>query len=454
MDNLDLPIKFILAFILGGVIGLEREINEKRSIVNGDVEKKTAILGLRSFSLIAGLGVICGLLYASFPILAAILASFFALILLTFYYLDSIKEGDFGLTTELAVVYSFVIGFLLSVELIPVQLIIAITIVVVLLMSRKENIKNIVEEIKQGEINAFISFAILAFVVLPFLPNKTFSLQDLGNIQDLFKNIGFGIDRFAKLELVNPFKLWLIVVLITGIDLLGYIFEKTLGSRKGWLITSFAGGFVSSTATTVSIAQDSKRSKSINTLLSAAVFANAVSFFPVIFLLFTLNPQLLVAFSSTILTILITLFIIGLYFFVQSKKEKIGEAELEQVTESHKIFDLVSAIRFMGIFLIINIVSKIALEVFGSTGFLVATSLGALTGIDAVVVNIAQLTGNSISIDLAVYALVLVNAVNLLAKSFYSFIQGSREFALKFLISMIFVILISIIIPSLYILQF
>lgn len=450
MDNLDLPLKFILSFILGALIGLEREINEKRISENSPDHKKTAILGLRTFSLLAGLGTICGLLYQPFPILSAVLAIFIILLLLLFYFLDSYKHGDHGLTTELAVAYSFIIGFLLAVELIPVQIIIAITVVVLLLMSRKAKIKTLVEEIKQVEINAFISFAILAFVILPFLPNKTFSLQDIGNMQNLFQNFGLDLGRFSTLALLNPFMLWFIVVLITGIDLLGYILEKTFGARKGLLVTSFAGGFVSSTATTVSIAKDSKTSKNINSLLSSAIFANAASFVPASFLLVTLNVQLLTSFFPTLLTIILTLSFIGIYFWTKSKKETLEEAEVYKISRSHKIFDLVAAIKFMGIFLIISIVSKITLELFGSAGFLITNSIGALTGIDAVTINIAQLSGNNIDLNLAVWALVLVNAVNLLAKSFYAYLQGSREFAIKFLTSVVFVILISIIVSNIF----
>lgn len=450
MDNLDLPLKFILSFILGALIGLEREINEKKDVHGSLDSKKTAILGLRSFSLLAGLGTVCGLLYTSFPILSAVLAIFLILLLLMFYFLDSYKQGDYGLTTELAVAYSFIIGFLLAVEIIPVQLIIAITVLVLLLMSRKAKIKTWVEEIKQAEINAFISFAILAFVILPFLPNKTFSLQDIVNVDNIFQNLGWDLGRFSNLALFNPFVLWFIVVLITGIDLLGYVLEKVFGVKRGLLVTSFAGGFVSSTATTISIAKDSKHSKNINSLLSSAIFANAASFLPVILLLAAVNVQLLISSFPTLLAIILTLSLLGIYFWIMSKKEMLHQAEIYQISKSHKIFDLVSAIKFMGIFLVISVASKVTLEIFGSGGFLVTIGLGALTGIDAVIINIAQLSGSNIDFNLAVWAIILVNAVNLLAKSFYAYIQGSREFATRFLVSIIFVILLSIIVSNIF----
>lgn len=94
----------------------------------------------------------------------------------------------------------------------------------------------------------------------------------------------------------------------------------------------------------------------------------------------------------------------------------------------------------MGVYLLISIVSKIALQFFGTGGFLVTTGLGALTGIDAVVINTAQLSGTVIGIGLGVWTLVLANSANLIAKSVYSFMQGSREFAFKLSFSMIIII--------------
>lgn len=434
------PIKMILALILGAVIGLEREINEKRNIESEHAKGDSAILGLRSFSLISGLGAICGLLYFQFPILAAIIASAVAVLVISYYILDSRLTLDIGATTELAIFYSFIIGFLLAVGLIPVQIIIAVTIVLVLLMSRKASIKNFVEDINKQEINALVSFAILAFVILPFLPNHTYSLSDLGISDNFLDNLGLNIDRFAHLELINPFKLWFIVVLITGVDLLGYILERTLGKKSGWLLTSLVGGFVSSTATTISIAQESKISKNIKTLLAGAVFSNMVSFLPVAVLLISLNSRLFVAFFPILLVLIAAAFIVGLFFLISSKDSQNTQVNEQKITQSHKIFDLVAALRFMGIFLIINVGSKITLELFGNTGFLFTNSIGALTGYDAVVINTSQLAGNSIDLIVGVWALILANSVNLLAKSVYSYIQGSKEFALKFFISMLIII--------------
>jgi uncharacterized membrane protein (DUF4010 family) len=366
-------------------------------------------------------------------------------LLAIFYVFDSYFTKDIGVTTEVSFLYTYVLGFLIATNVVPVQLVIAVTVVLVLLMSRKEDIKNFVGTIKKTEINALVSFGILAFVILPFLPNTTYALTDFKGINDFLNNIGWDNHSLANIELINPFKLWLIVVLITGVDLLGYVLERTIGKSRGWLVASLVGGFVSSTATTISIAQESKTTKKINPLIAGAILATLVSFIPVILLLASLNIGLLIGFFPVLLSISLAALIIGIFFLKKGTSDNKQLVDAEKIEESHSIFSLSSALRFMGIYLLINVSSKIAIEFFGSSGFLVTSAIGSLTGIDAVVINTAQLAGSRIDLSLGVWALVMANGINLLAKSFYSFLQGSREFAVKYLISVGLIVAISIV---------
>lgn len=442
MDNFDVPLRILLGFILGGVIGLEREINEKIDLPSENNPKKNAVLGLRTFSLIGGLGAISGFIYPQYPVLFALIGLVFLGLIISFYILDSRNTGDYGMTTEVSLLFCFLTGFLLTIPTFPVQLTIAVTVILVLLMSRKEQIKDIVKEINQKEINAFVSFAILSFVVLPFLPNQGFGFSDFGSIGIFLKNVGLYSEKIINLELFNPFKLWLILVLITGIDLAGYVLERTVGRKKGWLLTSLVGGFVSSTATTVGIARESKIQKNSQLLLSAAFLANAVSMLPVIILLSTLNPAFLTAALPVILGIFAALSVLGGFFYFVSNKKDSGSAGKKN--KDHQIINLSSALKFVGLFLIVTVVSKLSLEFFGSSGFLITSALGALSGVDAVVVNAAALAGNGVDMTTSVWAIVLINGVNLIAKSVYSFLQGTRKFAFRFLGGVSGVIAVSI----------
>ena len=67
-----------------------------------------------------------------------------------------------------------------------------------------------------------------------------------------------------------------------------------------------------------------------------------------------------------------------------------------------------------------------------------------MVGLDAVMINTAQIAGNAIDFKLAILAFILANFVNLAAKVIYSFLQGKKEFAVKFSISMGVIILASL----------
>jgi uncharacterized membrane protein (DUF4010 family) len=445
MDITSLAFTLLVGLGLGAVIGLEREVNEKSKHDQDPTLKPIAIVGLRSFSLITILGVITGFLYPVFSGLSIVIASVFFLLLLIFYILHTHQTKDTGITTELAMVFSFVIGVLLSIPSFPIQLTIAIAIIVTLLLSQKRKIKDAVEEIKSHEINAFISFAIIALVVLPFLPNTAYALSDLPGLTTFFQNIGLQDAGILNIELVNPFKLWLIVVLVIGVDLIGYVLERVIGSKKGWLLASAAGGFVSSTATTQSLAQESKHRHRINPLLSAAILANIVSFIQVAILIALINGLFLVKLLPVLGLMLAAGVGVLLYFvFLDREDNKAIDQKEVHKKENEKIIDIGAALKFAALFLVISIFSKITLELFGNNGFFIATGIGSLIGLDAVMINTATLAGNQIDYRVAAFGFILANAVNLFGKSFYSFAMGKKEFAVKFLISMIVIVAASL----------
>lgn len=437
METLEIFFRILLAFLCGGVIGIEREVNEKTG--NDSRGEKTAIVGLRSFSLIGALGAIVGFLAVSLGGLALLIAGAFFLLMLIYYILDSQATKDPGITTELAMIYSFVLGLLLSLSSFPIQLTLAITVVLMLLLSQKTKIKSVMQGIKKEEIGAFISYAIIAVVILPFLPNTTYALADIPGLKDFLGNFSLNIDKILTIELLNPFKLWLIVALITGVDMVGYVLEKTIGKKKGWVLASIAGGFISSTATTQSLAQQSTTSKRVHHLLAAALVANLVSFFQIAILIAPVNPVFLVKIIPVIFGIVIVaLLLIG--FFLRSKEKSEDSTAVEKISEQKDIFTIGPALKFATLFLVIGIATKIALVFFGSGGFLITTAIGALAGLDAVMINTAQLAGKTVDFQLALTAFVLANAVNLVGKTVYSFLQGKQEFAVKFGISMILLI--------------
>lgn len=437
MENFDLIIKILIPLAVGTVIGIERQVDP--SVHSPDEKKPVAILdmGLRTFALTGLIGALSGLSLAASPLIASIITTTFLLLILINYTIGVLYTKDLGITTEIALFYTYFAGILVASGIVPIAIILAVTVIVTLLLSQKQKIHKTVSSIDQKELNSFISFAILVLVILPFLPNYSFSLSEIPGLKTIIVSTP-GLDQLKNLSLINPYKLWLIVVLMTGVDIAGYILERTFGKGKSLLITSLAGGFISSTATTQSLATQSKHISNSNLYVGAALFSNMTSFIQISILIIAVNNTLFLEGFPVIASLIISTLIAGVFFFFRNNRGAKETSEKESRT--HQIFNLYPALKFMGLFLVINILSKVSLIFLGNSGFLLTSGLGALAGIDAVVISASELSGTAIDYKLGILGILIANAVNLTAKTFYAFSTGAKNFALKFGLSVIFVI--------------
>lgn len=424
-----LPAQLLLSLLFGAAIGLERESWQ-------DHETNTSG-GIRTFSLVGLLGGLAGIFYvSSFPIFILVGVVFSAL-LVSYYVLGSLFSKKNGLTTELSVFYTFILGFLATTAILPLRLTLAVFVTLMVVLAFKSKAKELLGGVSRYELEAFISYTIIALVVLPFLPNTGYTITHIPFLSTMLESFHVNMGQFATLELLNPRKIWMIVVLVTGIDVIGYILAKIVGSKSGFTLTSFIAGFISSTSTTQSLAQKSKKTAVVGYLVGAALLANVASFFQIFILVGPLNPQWLVAIAPTICIIIAVATIISLIFLKQKEKAQ-KQNTLEQ--KEKKIFSLMPAVKFAVLLICVKLVTKISLILFGQSGFLISSIIASFAGIDAIVINLADMAGKTITFQFALLTFILVNATNLLSKSLYSHLQGSRKFAVRFFISVLVII--------------
>ncbi len=313
----------------------------------------------------------------------------------------------------------------------------AIFVVLLVVLAFKSKAKALLGGVSRHELESFISYAIIAVVILPFLPAVGYTLSDIGFLSTLLQSYNIDMGQFAHLELFNPRKIWMVVVLVTGIDVFGYLLSKFVGSKSGFTLTSFIAGFVSSTSTTQSLALKSKKATVVNYLVGAAVLANLASFLQIFLLVGPLNGSWLVSITPTLLLIITAAAVMSAFFLV---RKETGKKEKAEEQKDKKIFSLVPAVKFAVVLILVKLVTKISLVLFGQAGFLISSIIASFAGIDAIVINLADMAGKTITFQFALLTFILVNATNLLSKSVYSYMQGSRKFALKFFISVIVII--------------
>lgn len=418
--------------MLGAFIGVERQIHHLN--LEGS---RIYYLGLRTFALTALLGTIAGLIYVQIPVLF-LLVSFTLLILIIAHYIfDSFKTHDFGITTEITLIFTYLIGVLIATNILSLKLITGITVTLLVLLSQKERLKYYMKKIEEKELRSFISYTVIALVILPIVPNTSYTLSDIPNLLNILASFGININQVSDIELINPFKLWLFVALVTGVEVIGYIIERITGSNKGFLVASFAGGFISSTAITQSLAQKSKLIKSANFLVASALIATGASFIQLLILILPLNLNLFI-FSLPIFLMMVVASLTVVFFLLNKSPQRGNPADK---LSGGRLFYLQPAIRFALFFLIIKFTSSMGLIVFGQSTFLFLNAIGAIPGLDAVIINIADSSGKSIPYSLGLLAIMLSVSVNILVKVFLSLAGGSKEFWVKFIMGALLIVL-------------
>jgi uncharacterized membrane protein (DUF4010 family) len=422
-------INLLLAIIFGATIGLERESSKQGESRVGTVG------GIRTFALISLIGALAGVLFINqYASLALCMVGGFTLLLISNYLAESYTSKDYGITSELSAFATFFIGLLVVIEIIPLQITVAIFVMLVFIMSLKSRTTQLMAGISKNEVQSFISYAIIALVALPVLPDTAYRLKDMPFLHGIMQGFNVDLGAFETMDLINPRKIWMVVVLITGIDVFGYILGRVVGNKSGFALTSFMAGFVSSTSATQSLAQRSKNASFVNHLVGAAVLANLASFLQIFLLVGPLNPRWLVSIAPSIL---LMIFVAGLIAVIFLKKKEPQEAKESGEQNTGNIFSLLPALKFAGILIVIKIVTKICLIVFGQSGFVISSVIASFAGIDAIMVNLADMAGHTITYKFAFITFLAINATNLLSKSVYSYLQGNRQFALRFLFSVL-----------------
>jgi uncharacterized membrane protein (DUF4010 family) len=339
-----------LAVLLGLLVGLQRERTE------------SSVAGIRTFPFITVLGTVCASLGQSFGgwVVAAGLLAMAALFV--FANLARLKAGDIdpGLTTEMAALLMFGVGALLVVG--PPAAAVAIGGGVAMLLQWKKPLHQFVRHLGEVDIRAIMQFVLITLVILPVLPNRA----------------------FGPYAVLNPFKIWLLVVLIVGLSLGGYIAYKLLGPRAGMLLGGALGGLVSSTATTVSFARLS-RGAGVSAGLGAAVImiASTIVYARVLVLVGVAAAGSFVALAGPLAVMLVFCAVVALAGYLVSRREQAAMPPQENPAQ------LKSALSFGVLYAVVLVAVAAAKDLFGDRGLYVVAVLSGLTDMDAITLSTA-----------------------------------------------------------------
>lgn len=390
----DLFYRFAIALLIGILIGLERE--------NAAKDQGTKIFaGIRTFALISLAGctgaMLSEQLASPWPLVGVILAvggvTVAAYVVLT-------RNGDFGSTSEVAALMSLLLGALCYFGYWTLAA--ALAVATTVLLSLKPAMHNFARHLSRDDVYASLKFAAITAIVLPILPNHSFGPPPI--------------------DVLNPYRIWLMVVFISGISFTGYVLMKLINMRQGIGLTGLLGGLVSSTAVTLSFSQRSRGQQALARPFAVAItIAWAMMFLRVLIAVAALNTSLLsVVWLPLVAAGLALVGYAALLYFRHS------DATSESMTLVNP-FELGPALAFGVLYAAILLISRLAQFYLGDTGLYLSSAVAGLADVNAITLSMAELSGHdaAISIRTAAYAVILAVLSNTLSKTILVFATGS-----------------------------
>jgi uncharacterized membrane protein (DUF4010 family) len=392
--TLDLALTFGTSAGIGLLVGIERERNPY------------AKAGLRTFALIAVLGTLCALLAREaesgwvlalglFVIGAAIAGAYFAD--------PRTTADDSGTTTVVAALVVYGLGALnfYGEPILAVALGVGMT----ALLYFKAELEGTAQKLTARDIRSMLQFGAVSLVVLPLLPNEAYG--------------PYGV--------LNPFHIWLMVVLVSGVSLAGYVAWRLTLARKGLLLTGVLGGVVSSTATTLVYARHARQATHTQAAsLVVIALANATMLARVLLIVTIVAPR-----AAPIIAVPIVLAFVAAIPAIALRLRSVGAESGDGSDDYRNPTNLAAALAFGALYALILVVSAWLSDKVGAQGVYGLAVVSGLTDVDAITLSSLQLfnTGTLPAIAAAT-AISLAVGANLVLKSLLVYGAGGRAIGL------------------------
>jgi uncharacterized membrane protein (DUF4010 family) len=353
---------FAAAFLIGALVGIERE---KKKSASDDL----GIGGVRTFILFALTGALAawlsGLLGSGW-VFAVPLLGIAALAVAGYLAQARVKPRSLGLTTEASAITVYLLGGACVAGYVEIAL--ALGVGTSAILTYKQSLHDLVDKLGTDDIEAGVKLLAATFIVLPLLPREA-------------------IDPWGAIE---PHSFWLLVILIAGLSLIGYVATRALGPERGAAMTGLAGGLVSSTAVTLTFARQSREEGEDpgDALAAGLLLAWGIMFLRVIVEVAVVHAPLV---GPLLLPMgamgLVTLALAG-WFAARSRTRQgavAGEIPLRNP------FSLSAAFRFALLFAVVLLVVKFTQQHFPGRGYYVVAALAGLADVDPVALSMAGL---------------------------------------------------------------
>ncbi len=397
-------LKLGIAVLLGLLVGLQRE------------HAASGMAGMRTFPLITILGSISVLLADHFHegwIVAAGLLAILGVVVVAHLFRPQSNPHP-GTTTDVTMLLMYAVGALVMIGPLPVA--IAVGGGVAVLLQFKPELHSIAKKLGDEDLRAIMQFVLITCIILPVLPNRNYSPLDILSAHSSAAE--------RPLAVLNPFETWLMVALIVGLSLSGYIIYKFFGRDAGILLGGILGGAISSTATTVSYARNARADGlAARTALVVIMIASAVMYLRVLLAVMVVSPDFLraVALPVIVLMFLTLAPALALWFRVRRQPSLMPDQTNPTQLKSAVIFGLSYAMVLLAL--------ALAKQCWNGQGLYAVAFFSGLTEMDAVTLSTARLSLSDATVAADGWRMIVVAAMaNLISKAGIAGMLGGWRF--------------------------
>lgn len=389
LEHLD---EFVASLAIGLLIGLERERNP------------AARAGLRTFALVALFGTLAAMLSQKTNSPSLLLGGLLLVGIMTIAaYLR--KQGELidpGTTTVAAILICYGLGAIIWYG--QAMLAGMLAIVTTILLYFKTELHGMTQKLDRRDLISMLQFAVLTFIILPILP----------------------YENYGPYDAINPYQIWLMIVLISGISLTGYLALRFIGQRYGAVLLGVFGGLVSSTATTLVF---TRRSVENPDLVKLAVVVILLANLSVLARLAVISAIIAPAILPKLLPILGMGLLLGLIVAVFWWRDLTQQGDLPIPATKNPV-ELTTAAAFGLLYAVVLLLSAWLLDIAGSGGLYMVALVAGLTDVDAITLSSLRLLEiGQLQVAEAVTAITVAVIANIIFKLGLILVVGSSSLA-------------------------
>lgn len=352
-----------LALLLGLLVGMQRELKEVR------------IAGFRTFALVTMFGTLSTYLAEDFSPWFILFGAVGVMVIIVVGNWQKIHLQILGagMTTEVSLLLMYAVGAYIPVGQPAIAVAVAGSTAILLYI--KPQLKGMLARLEDTDIRAIMQFVLISFIILPILPNQ----------------------NFGPLEAFNPQRTWLLVVLIVGISLGGYLIYKFLGQRAGVALGGILGGLISSTATTVSYARRASVGEGPARNSAVVIIIATSMIYPRVMVeIAIMAPDYFWQIAWPVMLMLLFSIGISLYSY------KMITDRTARLPEQRNPSELSSALTFGAVYTLVLFLVALTTEYLGDQYLFIVAAVSGLSDMDAITLSASQMVQDgNIEADLA-----------------------------------------------------